>query len=306
MKTIPADQSAREIIKQLERVTASGHRADQIFEDWLDLVEASLEALPGHIKNAGQGQILEDTPETQALWKQIKARYDKDWYWENFVKAFAILVESTVKWKDTIGAVYMSFANPNPGAGQYFTPWNIAKAMATMTMGDVLPEIHNRMKEAIGKDILTQSIVMAGLVIQDAAEAEQWFYNRVIPAAAPHFDVLTVCDPCVGSGVMLLAAASEIPRWALDWGLIQFYGMDIDPTCVKMARVNCMLYGLNGYHLKCVIEASQQDFATLPEPYPEIYTQAQEAQAIGDFETVQEITLQLRKGQFSFLDQMQS
>ena len=66
----------------------------------------------------------------------------------------------------------------------------------------------------------------------------------------PHLEPLTVCDPACGSGVTLLAAASACPRWALDYNVVRFFGQDIDRTCVKMAQVNMMLYGLNGYGLR--------------------------------------------------------
>jgi methylase of polypeptide subunit release factors len=50
----------------------------------------------------------------------------------------------------------------------------------------------------------------------------------------------TVADVCCGSGVMLLAAAKQFPRWSIDSGLVQFYGVDIDPLCVEMCRLNML------------------------------------------------------------------
>ena len=46
---------------------------------------------------------------------------------------------------------------------------------------------------------------------------------------------------------MLLAAAAQLPREAVQRGWVRFYGQDIDATCVKMAQANTMLYGLNGW-----------------------------------------------------------
>jgi len=59
-----------------------------------------------------------------------------------------------------------------------------------------------------------------------------------------------IYDPCCGSGVMLLAAASCCPKWAIECGKVKFYGNDIDENCVKMARANMMLYGLNGFGIR--------------------------------------------------------
>ena len=40
-------------------------------------------------------------------------------------------------------------------------------------------------------------------------------------------------------------------------GLVQFFGADIDPMCVQMARINIVLYGLNGTGLRYVQALAQ-------------------------------------------------
>jgi type I restriction-modification system DNA methylase subunit len=58
---------------------------------------------------------------------------------------------------------------------------------------------------------------------------------------------VTVCDPAVGSGVMLLAFAkvvhAELGRPALS--KIRFYGTDIDLRCVLMCRIQLRMNGLD-------------------------------------------------------------
>lgn len=49
----------------------------------------------------------------------------------------------------------------------------------------------------------------------------------------------TVCDPCCGSGRMLLAVAKLRPHW---W----FVGQDIDLRCVRMTALNLALRNLYG------------------------------------------------------------
>ena len=44
----------------------------------------------------------------------------------------------------------------------------------------------------------------------------------------------TVCDPCCGSGRMLLAVAEENPHW-------EFIGQDVDLRCVRMTAINLFL-----------------------------------------------------------------
>lgn len=61
--------------------------------------------------------------------------------------------------------------------------------------------------------------------------------------------VVTVCDPAVGSGVMLLAFAKVVHQ-ALGrrgTGKLQLYGTDIDPRCVLMCRIQIRMNGLDAW-----------------------------------------------------------
>ncbi len=59
---------------------------------------------------------------------------------------------------------------------------------------------------------------------------------------------VTVCDPAVGSGVMLLAFASVVHRELGRWGTdrLRLYGQDIDLRCVNMCRIQLRMNGLDG------------------------------------------------------------
>ena len=50
----------------------------------------------------------------------------------------------------------------------------------------------------------------------------------------------SVCDPCCGSGRMLLAVADIQPHW-------EFVGQDIDLRCVRMTTINMALRNLYGH-----------------------------------------------------------
>jgi hypothetical protein len=54
---------------------------------------------------------------------------------------------------------------------------------------------------------------------------------------------IKVCDPCVGSGVMLLAARAVATKrhGYLAASRVQVYGQDIDRICVLMSRIQCAL-----------------------------------------------------------------
>lgn len=56
---------------------------------------------------------------------------------------------------------------------------------------------------------------------------------------------LTFYEPCVGSGIMILAAAETIEErfpGAIARGEVAFYGQDKDPCCVAMCRLNMFLH----------------------------------------------------------------
>jgi len=288
-----------QIVKALERITATGQRPSAIFDDWLELVEATLDMLPAHLKCAVQtGHLAQDSPEAAQVWDKVRSRYPgQDWVFDKFAEGFghllndASLPDGTPTYQDIVGDVYMEWGRPSRSTGQFFTPWNVARFMAEM-VSDHGQEVHAHLKAAIDQSPLAQACLLAGLALE-GEEAGQWFIGKVVPSALEHYQPVTVLDPCVGSGILLLAHASTLPVWMVQMGLVQYYGCDIDPTCVRMARVNCKLYGLNGSHLQYALELSAEELAALPQRYAEAYAQAQEAQDSGDSETVAQIAADL-------------
>ena len=59
--------------------------------------------------------------------------------------------------------------------------------------------------------------------------------------------VVTVCDPAVGSGVMLLSFAKVVHQALGRWGTgkLRLYGTDIDIRCVNMCRIQLRMNGLD-------------------------------------------------------------
>ncbi len=244
------------ILKPLEAVCFAGRKTWDVYEDWLDIALATLEAMPRHVASAAAtGKPAEDTPEAQALWADLRSRYSRADF-EHFREAFTVLVDAAAlcgwgghggTW-DILGDVYMQLNASSNHSGQYFTPWSVARMMAAIEALDVESQCRARVAEAINAGpwgvmglANGESIVQPGkedIMLLDLADS----YAHLRP--------ITVCDPACGSGVMLLAFAAACPRWALDYAVVRFYGQDVDRTCVKMARANMMLYALNGYSIK--------------------------------------------------------
>ncbi|MBK8467716.1 MAG: N-6 DNA methylase [Chloracidobacterium sp.] len=301
MKTKGAPDYKKEIIKTLERITASGVSAFDIFDDFLNISLASLERLPDHVRSIAQtGKPADDTKEVQKRFERPRERYrsNNKYYFDLFAEALGyLLLSAEDDWNDTIGDVYMEFGISNKHSGQFFTPFHLAKLMADLTVDNIPAQVHERIKAACRENPLAQAMLLTGLMIEDPDQAEAWFFNKVLPAVAPDIKPITVCDPACGSGVMFLAAASAVPRWMLDWNLVRFYGMDIDQTCVNMARLNILLHGLNGFSIKCALALSEVELKAIPDPYQSAYREAQSA----ELERLIEITEELRSWKQSSL-----
>ena len=179
--------------------------------------------------------------------------------------------------------------------------------MARMMIQDGAEEITDRLRQAQriatargdANSHLLAATILAGLCVPKE-ETTDYFLARILPLIAADFEPIAICDPCCGSGVMLLAGARQFPAWAAQAGLVQLHGMDIDQTCVTMAQVNMMLYGLNGAGLHSALTATPRQLVSLPEPFQQAYTLAQEAQAAGDTDLVEEIADTLRVQQALF------
>jgi len=120
---------------------------------------------------------------------------------------------------DVLGLVYMEVASrwKCSGLGQYFTPADICEMMAMMQLGDNVMEQVNDAR----------------------AEGRR----------------ISICDPAVGSGAMLLAAKKVILKQAGIKGLRQFtfHGQDVDMTCIRMCKIQLALtdYWYMGNRLIC-------------------------------------------------------
>lgn len=286
---------SREVARVLEPL-ASYRRSHSVFEDWLVLSEAALEDLPVVVSAVSEGK--EPPVLHKELFEEVCGRYHsgKERAYEQFSRAFGVLLESaTVEYMDVVGQVYMDFAYPSKGQGQFFTPMNVCRMMAQMVLLDTERLLAKRLGEAARRsdDPVVLAYAFAGL--GGDGEVAGHVLRKTLPLIIEHYEPISVMDPAVGSGRMLLAGASCFPGWAVQLGLVQFWGVDIDPTCVRMARINAELYGLNGRGARCWSTLSMKERAGMPEPVREV------AESVED---TREASLLARKAMTGELEQL--
>jgi N-6 DNA Methylase len=143
-------------------------------------------------------------------WSNVTKPFQKQEVMEALTGAMAILAhQAHHNFDDIIGAVYMEWGGANKWAGQFFTPMAVAK-------------------------------LNAQVILRDTDWSDTNKYTQENP--------MTIYDPCCGSGIMFLAAAEIISLHKptlLTGKRVKFYGQDIDPMCVKMAKFNLLLHGIN-------------------------------------------------------------
>lgn len=289
----PHYEAPQEITRILEKTYHYGEGGYRTFEKWIEICHLTLDGLPNLVHQVAQGippHEIQDSPELQAKWQKAIDGLRPELL-DLFAQAFAILLEATVdaegqlSYADVVGSVFQFFGvskSHQKYAGIFFTPFNVAYMMAQMTLIGIEEELKQRFIQALDHEsVKTLGIALSlGCLAAEAMGADEQglelALTKLLPLvkSSPAWEPIRICDPCVGSGVMLLAAAKSIPRYAIDLGLVQFYGVDISPLCVEMCRLNMRLYGLQPLGIQPADLLSLVELQALPEPYPELYERA--------------------------------
>lgn len=266
----PSRDPAKEIVRKLERLYhMTGHRPYRVFEDFVQICLATQMALPlvGLYARLNDGAVLpfeQEPEELQKIWNDIKARYERGHtnYWPTVYKTFAecwgLLREGPMfeDYNDVLGTVYQELGAANQsGMAQYFTPWGLAQMIAEINLGNgaILRDVTSRMLEAIERWGGAEPYTMMGMVLDlDHPETVKFVFEQNFNQTWPHYDPVIVYEPCIGSAVMMIAGMGLCERWMIDGRYIEWYGIDLDPVCVAMARLQMIgLYGANAYGMLC-------------------------------------------------------
>ena len=264
----------RQVIGCLERICRrSGQSPHTVYADLVNLTEATLQRLPDQVIAAGQtGRFAPDPPAIAERFAQVKARYrDRfDDVWTDFAQAFALLLDASAPGlaayadgspgmgPDILGGVFQQWVNPTGRGGQVLTPWNLGLVMARTLTGPTFErEIHDRLKQALTHpdNLLGHAALLTSAGIEDPAFAWDWFMQTLVPVALPYLSPITVSDPCCGSGALILCHAACCPVYAVQTGLVKYFGQEIDPLLQMTAAANLLLYGLNGFGLRLTAAA---------------------------------------------------
>lgn len=266
-----------EIIRCLELIIRrTGQPPGQVFDDWLSISAATLRTLPELIKTAGEtGKLGPDPASTAEIFRSVGQRYNQtysgtpeDLWTLGFAKAFRLLLDATepglwllddisnsIFGPDLLAAVYTQMAVRNPKfGGTYFTPWMLAKLNAKLVSDNLEGEVHKHIQQALARsdNPLGQMMLLGAFLLppDKPEEFEEYFFTKVLPAAAPYYEPVTLHEPAVGSGIMMLAMFAQLPPWMAKIPLCVAACQDVSITCSLMTELSFDLFGLNGYGLR--------------------------------------------------------
>lgn len=267
------NSGANSIIKQLSRLESHGFRPSELVDDWISLCHATVTEIPRHYRHHLFNTPHQDLPQTTEQLNQVKDKYGERI--EVLVEAMSILLNLAHThydaYPDFLGEVYMLYGYPKATQGQYFTPREIAQLMGAMVNDKEKSkqDIQDRLEAAIRASDLATAALYTMLVVPEELKLP-WFLARVVTPALAHYEPVTILDPGCGSGVLLLAMASEFNPWQVRMGMVRFYGIDLDINCTRMAQTNIVLYGLNGTMRLPYIAQAEEALAKHGQPAAEV------------------------------------
>ncbi len=191
----PVTDHQKELVKIFEQLAAGRHSRWQVFADFCEMAAITF----SNAVDLAQYDVRE------ANYMKIIGKYDRAEA-ALFPQAIGEVVEALEKnFGDVLGRVFHDLELHNKWAGQFFTPYDLSRMMAKMTIGD--------------GDDLRERIARRGYV--------------------------TTMEPAVGSGAMVIALAEAMHDAGINYQEhLHVRAVDIDLKCVHMAYVQFSLLGI--------------------------------------------------------------
>ena len=191
------------------------------------------------------GGLFEPTPLERrfgpALWSNADWRETFDDLFERFHFSVREDAEADLVAPDMLGRVFEGVMDPatRRSSGTYYTPPALVRSLVRAALETALVE-----RRGVAP-----------------AQAARWAHDGVAPPDPPPLAGLTVVDPAVGSGAFLLGALEELTRLrvaagerpgpALTRSILaeSLYGVDLDPTAVRLTELRLWLALVAGDHV---------------------------------------------------------
>lgn len=225
-------QAVRELCTMLQR-TFDVASPVELFRGFVTACHLALDDLPAHLHYALTRESIA-APDSRERWDQAMGRFTPATI-EAFAHGFAVWLEAchflppeqsydTDGGPDIIGSVYMDLLSGRSNkwnyTAQYFTPWHVAYAMAQMSgAGDLEAQFHAAVKPHLADDPALLALTLAAMI--GGPERYWWWLSRAWPRLQAKIEPVRICDPCVGSGILLLAHAACHPLWLAQIGYVQ-------------------------------------------------------------------------------------
>ena len=280
--TVTHGQAVREWCTMLQRTFDVASPVER-FRGFVTACHLALDDLPAHLHDALTRESIA-APDSRKRWDQAMGRFTPATI-EAFAHGFAVFLDAchflspeqsydSAGGPDIIGRVYMDLLSGRShtwnDTAQYFTPWTVAYAMAQISgAGELEARFHAEVKRLLADDPVLQAMTLTASVT--GQDAFWWCLSRAWPRLKAKIAPVTVCDPCVGSGILLLAHAACHPLWLAQIGYVQYSGWDIDPLCCEMARLNRRLYGIIPLRLEPVTRDALERRAETAGPWADAY-----------------------------------
>lgn len=156
------------------------HGLWQVFQDWVRMSAISV----------SNSVDLRQRDAREAEYMQMIRRYEKSEL-NTLANCFGYLVESLARgFHDALGEIYMALELGNEQAGQFFTPYHVARMMAAITTSDIQTTLERQDIVTIHEPAAGAGVMILG--VMDELQSQKINYQQVAHVTAIDIDLIAV------------------------------------------------------------------------------------------------------------------